>query len=403
MHQNSAHSLYIHIPFCLHRCGYCDFNTFAGKLQLRPAYVAALENEILSLQQRFVLDKNTEPALQTIYFGGGTPSLLEAEELGRILNRIKDVWRIAEGAEITLEMNPGTFRAGYFNEILALGINRLSIGLQSLDDDLLRRLDRVHNREQFCTCLAEAKQAGFKNISVDLMIGLPGQSKKQIQESMAYLVQSDIPHLSVYSLIIEEETPFFELYGPRGRCSILLPSEEEEREMHHYVCDYLAAFGLKQYEVSNFAKPGFESKHNLVYWNAKQYYALGAGAHSFIGGERRGSIFSPEEYIAAFSLPFSAQQNNVFNKACIVNQLWPLEEIVSEEESKKEFFLLGLRQNSGVTEKEFIRRFGQKIPAALLNSLKECQRQRLLAHKDGRWFLTELGHDLANQVFQHFV
>ena len=270
-------SLYIHIPFCKSKCYYCDFNSYSGKEDLIEKYVDTLITTINSYNETF----------KTVYFGGGTPSVIPSKYIKQIMQNIR-----CDG-EITLELNPGTITKEKLIDYKEAGINRLSMGLQAVQDSLLKRIGRIHSLKEFDEAYNLAREVGFNNISVDLMFGLPGQTIKNVEESLDYIIKINPEHVSCYSLIVHEELVD---KHPDAFCD--LPSDELEREMYYLICDKLKEAGFDHYEISNFAKPGFESKHNMCYWNQDEYYGVGAGASGYINGERYKNVDSIEEYIS---------------------------------------------------------------------------------------------------------
>ena len=257
--------LYIHIPFCAKKCGYCDFYSINYNSDTVKNYVEFLIEKI----------KNINTVFDTVYFGGGTPSIIGAENLSRILSCVK----YKDNAEITVEVNPKGYKKAFFDEIYNAGFNRISIGMQSADDDELKLLTRIHSAQDVKNTVSDAKEAGFENISLDLMIGIENQTLESLQKSLDFCLNLDIKHLSCYMLKIEENTPFYEQ-------KLNLPDEDKTAEMYLYMCDYLNENGFEHYEISNFAKNGYESKHNLIYWQLGDYLGLGPSAHSFLNGKR---------------------------------------------------------------------------------------------------------------------
>lgn len=398
--QRRVRGAYVHIPFCAAKCGYCDFNSYAGQESLRGAYVRALIEEIRLKSELAAATGRPQIPLDTLYFGGGTPSLLELDELEAILDAFRRYMPLAPDAELTFELNPGTVSADYFPRLHALGVNRLSMGLQAAQSRLLTKLGRIHSYEQFASMTEAATEAGFTNRSCDLMLGLPGQTLADVEETLRVLEPYDYPHLSVYSLIIEEGTPFARLYGEGGPGRSELPDEEAEREQHHFVRSYLADRGYTHYEISNYGRPGFFSRHNLLYWAAEPYYGFGAGAHSYIDGQRRGSLLQPAAYIRAMEELREAGEER---RQALFGEAFPLEELISPEEARKELFLLGFRRLAGVSREEYRRRFGEPVPEVFEEKLHSLTARGLLCETEEGWRLTDLGDDLANQIFMEFV
>ena len=328
--------------------------------------------------------------LRTIYLGGGTPSLLSSEEVQKILAVLSDTFGIAEDCEITLEANPGTVDGEKLRAFREMGVNRLSIGIQSLSDPVLQVLGRIHNAEGARRTIMAAQEAGFTNLSSDMMLGIPGQSLQDVEGTLAFFLERNIPHVSLYSLILEEGTPMYSKY--QGDIEKYV-SQEEDRAMYHYVVDTLKKAGFLHYEISNMARPGFESRHNTMYWRAEPYYAFGLGAHYYLGEERgthrAGSI---DEYIEAF------RKNTVTRET-----IYETEEILTEEERRKEFMMLGFRTGDGVDADRFQERFGISMESAFAKELEREVKTGLVMKEGRRYHLTEKGFDLANQVFEDYV
>ncbi|HIV85756.1 MAG TPA: radical SAM family heme chaperone HemW [Candidatus Monoglobus merdigallinarum] len=338
---------YIHIPFCRHKCGYCDFNSYAGIPELSEAYTAALIGEI----DRFRASGLGSP-LDTVYIGGGTPTYINDRLLLKILSALDKKLYIRSGAEITVECNPGTADERKLKNLFGGGVNRLSLGLQSADDGILKRLGRIHTYADFLSCFSAARSAGFKNISVDLMFGLPGQSCDIWLDTIDKTAALSPEHISAYSLKIEEGTPFFELHS-RGELDV--PDDDENRDMYDMAAARLREEGYHRYEISNFAKPGAQSRHNTLYWTLEDYIGFGAGAHSYIGGRRYSNVSDVREYISRFSkgddIQTEYESGSLFDTMC-------------------EFVFLGLRMDCGISKAEFKKRFGTDIYEVFGNALK---------------------------------
>ena len=282
--------LYIHIPFCVKKCAYCDFLSWSGDKEQRVDYVRALEQEILSYKN-FAEDYQ----VTTLYFGGGTPSVLEGELLERIMEAIRRTFQIEEKAEVTLEMNPGTALKEKLELYKKLGINRLSMGIQSVKNENLKLLGRIHTYEDFLESYCMAREAGFDNLSGDLISSLPGQTLAEWKEELKILMETPLEHVSVYQLIIEEGTEFYKKYG---ECEELLPDEETSREIYLWTGKYLKSRGFEQYEISNYAREGKQSAHNLRYWERKDYLGLGLGGASMIRNMRMSNTRDWDKYMA---------------------------------------------------------------------------------------------------------
>lgn len=373
--------LYLHIPFCVQKCRYCDFLSGKGSREEMEEYVGALVREICAYRK-------IDFEVQTIYFGGGTPSILPAEAIVRCLEAVRETFTVAETAEITLEMNPGTVTREKLKTYKQAGINRLSIGLQSVREDELKLLGRIHTFAQFQDCFTMAREEGFQNISVDLISGLPGQTKEAFLESLDAVKSLGAEHISVYSLIIEEGTPFYELYGEEGSRREELISEESDREFYELTKQELAKAGYIRYEFSNYARQGFESRHNSSYWTGVDYLGFGLGASSYFLGERFHNTENRQEYI-----------ENADNLKKIRQDVQKL----SKEERMEEFMFLGLRLCRGISKAEFEKKFGIAIEEVYGNVLKKQFELGTLAEDNDRIALTDFGIDVSNQVLAEFL
>ena len=372
-------SLYVHIPFCKHKCYYCDFNSYCGKEDLIEDYMMALKNELnLELQQN-----NDEPIFKTVYFGGGTPSVIPAEYINGFLSSIK-----CDG-EITLELNPGTITREKLQIYKKAGINRLSIGLQTTNDVLLKRIGRIHSLKEFEEAYNMAREVGFDNISVDLMFGLPGQTIDDVKNDLDYLIKLNPEHISCYSLIVHDE-----LVDKHPDAFKDLPKDETEREMYYLICNRLKEIGYEQYEISNFAKPSFESKHNLCYWNQDEYYGIGAGASSYINNVRYKNIDNIKEYIMAV---------NNQNVSAIIDRYQIVEEIQTPETKLKEYMILRLRLIKGVSVEEAKEKFKENILEVFAKEIEKLQNLELIEKEEKYIRLTSKGLDLANIVWEEFI
>ena len=392
-------SVYIHIPFCVRKCAYCDFLSFPSCLNRIDEYVDAVCKEAKLTGKWFGScasdacaageGADCKTPLQTIYFGGGTPSLLSPSQVGKILDTLRDVYGISEDCEITLEANPGTIDEEKLSGFKKAGINRLSLGIQSLDDSVLQTLGRIHDSETAKKAILDAKNAGFSNISCDMMLGIPGQTMDSVKETLDFILRNSIPHISLYSLILEEGTPMYARYNGDIEKYV---SQEEDRAMYHLVTSTLKENGFTHYEISNMARPGFESRHNSMYWRAEPYFAFGVGAHYYIGTERGRHAETLDEYLSAMNTSEPKKEEVLIT-----------EEILSEDDRKKEFMMLGFRTRSGVGEDAFQKRFGMPVASAFGAELDKEQKAGLVEFSDGIYRLTEKGIDLANQVFMDYV
>lgn len=393
--------LYIHIPFCKARCNYCDFNSYPGKTALMEPYFHALETEIeLRAERERDRDRGTGslshpgagqgtcppvPEFSTVFIGGGTPSLAEPRLIYRLMNACRRHFSLAGNAEISMETNPGTLSYENLTGYKACGINRLSIGLQAWQDRLLKGLGRIHSRAEFVENLKLARKAGFRNINVDLIFGLPDQTMNDWIETISNVVSLDVPHISCYSLKIEEGTVF----GDRLRTGELEePDDELDREMYRYAIGRLAKNGYRHYEISNFARPGFECRHNLVYWRAEEYLGIGAGAHSYLDGCRFNNVYGIEDYTDRIEKGAGFQEN---------------EQYIDKAEAMSEYMMLGLRLLDGVSMEAFKARFGEEPDSVFGEQLAKLEHRQLLERDGDRWRLTTTGLDFGNSVFIEFL
>ena len=390
-------SLYLHIPFCTHRCGYCDFNTYAGLEALMPAYVEALIDEAEMLAQA----AGQRLPVHTIFFGGGTPSLLPAEDIREILNVLRIAYTLADNVEISLEANPGTLNLEKLQGLKTAGINRLSFGVQSASPEELRLLERQHDFEDVIQAVAWARQAGFDNLNLDWIFGLPGQSLASWQRNLELAISLNPEHLSLYALSIEHGTPFKDL-ATRG----LLPDIDPDlaADMYELAAERLGRAGYSHYEISNWARPGpggrpLACRHNLQYWFNLPYAGLGAGAHGYLGGQRTANVLSPAAYIQRVK----AGKAGPFPRTPATASLQPVD--VGREMG--ETMMMGLRLvEVGVPRKEFHRRFGKRLDEVFGAQIMRLSGLGLLESVNGQRNtvrLTERGRLLGNQVFMEFV
>ena len=375
----SSLSLYIHIPFCRSKCGYCDFNSFGGLEKLIPGYVEALTKEI---QFRA---RNNNRQVSTIYFGGGTPSLLSISQIDKIIGACNKHYRVDKATEITLEANPGTVTYQWLTSLHVLGFNRLSLGFQSLDDTELKILGRIHSAMQAVEAFTFARQAGFENINIDLIYNLPGQTLTQWKDVLNRAITMDPDHFSLYPLTLEETTPLG--YAVESG-SMPAPDPDVAAEMYEYAEEYLAGIGYEHYELSNWSKPGKVCRHNLTYWENRPYLGLGAGAHSFINGYRKANTDYPGEYITILEADNLPEKVNEFISV-------PLE--------LSETIILGLRLNKGVELEDMKSRFGIDISTLYKTETEELIGCGLLEKDNSRLRLTRRGRLLGNEVFCRFL
>lgn len=367
--------IYIHIPFCKQKCIYCDFISYSNKNNLIEEYIATLKQEIKEKSERL-----SEYEITTIYIGGGTPSYIKSKHIVEILEIIKQNYNISKNAEITIEVNPGTATKEKLEAYINVGINRMSIGLQSCNDNILKTIGRIHSYEEFLNTYTMAQEVGFTNINVDLMIGLPNQTLKNVKESLENISKLNPNHISVYSLIVEEAT-LIERKIENGELE--LPSEELERKQYWQVKRTLEKLGYKHYEISNFSKPGYESKHNVNCWEQKEYLGFGVAAHSYINNKRVSNVETIEEYL---------QKNEPI-----------IHETQNLENQKKEYMLLGIRKIEGIKISQFKNKFGSNPIMEFKDELNKLVQEKLIEIDLDKIRLTPKGIDLANIVWEKFV
>lgn len=361
-----VNSIYVHIPFCKQKCLYCDFNSFQNKENIIDEYMKALYRECA----KFSFGEK----IKTIYIGGGTPSFIDSKYIVELLNSLPNA------EEMTIEMNPCTVTEEKLLDYKHAGINRISMGLQTTNDSILKEIGRVHTFKEFQKAYELVKKVGFENVNVDLMFGLPNQTLKDVEESLKYLISINPTHISCYSLIVHEN--IFKN----------LPSDEEEREMYYLIKRMLKDAGYEQYEISNFSKIGYESKHNLAYWNQEEYIGLGAGASSYYKGERYTNECNIEKYISKIN-----SNEDIRNT----------EEVEMKESKLREYIILKLRLTEGICLEEGNEKFGVKIQEIFEKEIEKLQKLNLIEVdlKTNKTYmkLTEKGMDLANQVWEEFI
>lgn len=369
--------VYIHIPFCKAKCLYCDFISFGGKETLYEQYKNALIDEIASAD--FLKERN----IKTIFIGGGTPTIMPPEFISEILEAVYQ-YNVDKNAEITIEANPKTINKEMLKVLKYSGVNRLSIGLQSTDNYLLKRLGRIHSYEDFLVNYNDAVQTGFKNINIDLMFGVPEQTVAILNETIGKIVLLKPQHISVYSLIVEENTKFYQMQEEN---MLVLPHEDDERLMYRNARDYLNAKGYLQYEISNFALKGYESQHNTVYWKMGEYIGFGVSAHSFYEGTRFSNTSDIDVYI----------------QKTADDDIRDTLQVLSRQEEMEEFMFLGLRMIEGISVNDFKRRFDADIFSIYKAPIAAHKKSGLLIEKDGRLFLSPRGIEFSNRVMADFL
>ncbi len=377
--------IYVHIPFCKQKCYYCDFYSMAENDEWIPRYIKSLINEIK--QKKNEEEFNFLSIVKTIYIGGGTPSFINSKYITEILNAIYENYEVDENAEITIEVNPGTATFEKLEDYKKAGINRLSIGLQATQNHLLQAIGRIHNYYEFVDTYHLAREVDFKNINVDLMIGLPEQTVLDVEGSVEEVISLEPEHISVYSLIVEENTKI-EKGVQNG--TIRLPSEDNERKMYWKAKEILEQNGYKHYEISNFAKVGYESKHNMDCWNQKEYIGFGAAAHSYINSYRVSNIDSIEQYIK--NIEENKQRENLI-----------FHEKQTLEDKQNEYMLLGLRKLDGISIQKFKLKFVANPIYLYHDKLEKLTKQELIEIDGDTIKLTNKGLDFANIVWEEFV
>ncbi len=378
-------SLYIHIPFCVKKCAYCDFLSFPATEQTREVYIEALLKEIKEFSKTIARRE-----VVSVFIGGGTPSILEPNQIHQIVAMVYDYYHIFPNAEITIEANPGTVTFDKLKAYKESGINRISFGLQSANDEELKLLGRIHSFSQFKQNFQLARRAGFENISVDLMSALPKQTLGSWKKTLKKVVNLSPEHISAYSLIIEEGTLFYEAYQQdderrmRGEATEILPDEDTERAITAWTKAYLESVGYHQYETSNYGKSGKESVHNIGYWIRREYAGFGLGAASLIDNVRYANTSSMEEYLAKGRASQETQT-------------------LTQKECMEEYMYLGLRMTEGVSKKLFFEAFGQIVEEVYGDVLDKLKQQGLLEENNQRVWLTPYGMDISNYCMAQFL
>ncbi|KAB8126884.1 oxygen-independent coproporphyrinogen III oxidase [Gracilibacillus oryzae] len=372
-------SAYIHIPFCEKICHYCDFTKFFYEEKMADDYLRALENEIKTLI------KLPKQKMKTIFVGGGTPTALNKRQLLQLVTMIDHYFDVGSAEEYTFEANPGDLSKEKIKILFDHGVNRISMGVQDFNDDMLEKLGRLHRVKDVYQNINDLTQIGLTNISIDLMYGLPNQSFEDFKGSLAEALQFNLPHYSAYSLQIEPKTIFYQRYK-KGKLS--KPPEETEADMYEYLRDKMREHGVPQYEISNFAKPGYESKHNLTYWNNDFYYGFGAGSHGYLPGKRVINVRPHPTYV---------------EKALQTGEpVLHIEEIGKKERIEEELFL-GLRKSEGVSLKNFEQKYHLSVETLYQEELRRLQQRGWIDLTDEFIRLTEAGKPFGNEVFQSFL
>lgn len=371
-------SVYIHIPFCVKKCNYCDFLSAAASEETKRQYVDRL---IMEMEREAENYRNYQ--VVSVFFGGGTPSVLQTGDTGRIMAALKEHFCVSEDAEITSEVNPGTADYEKLKAYKEMGFNRLSIGLQSAEDTELKLLGRIHDYKVFLAVYEAARRAGFQNVNVDIMSALPGQSIESYRRTLEKVLQLEPEHISAYSLIVEEGTPFFEWYGGE-RGEVLLPSEEEEREMYDLTEKLLREREYHRYEISNYAKEGLECRHNKAYWIRQDYVGFGIGAASMVQNVRFQNKQDLKGYLEG---DLSKEEHTV----------------LTQKECMEEFMFLGLRLTEGVSKEKFYECFRVSMEEVYREVLEAMEKKGLLVNESKRVYLTKKGLDVSNYVMAEFL
>lgn len=388
-------SLYLHIPFCRAKCHYCDFNSFAGMLGLREAYVTALVQEIAYAGERARRQDNTPRRCRTIFFGGGTPSLLRAEQVARILQTASQAFLLDPDAEITLEANPGTLEYGHLDELYAAGVNRLSMGAESFDDGLLRWMGRVHGPDEIKSAFAAGRAAGFANVNLDFIYALPGQTLEMWRDTLKEAIKLGPEHLSLYSLIVEEGTPLHS-WVQQGRVRPV--DDDTAADMYELAGSLLTEAGYEQYEISNWTRDGRMCAHNLTYWHNLPYIGLGAGAHGWYASHRYSEARPIREYINRVMA--TVQQADSVDKGDVPAAAVVMDEVISRGLEMSETAFVGLRLSEGIDRGAFVQRFGQDFEDVFGPRLGAVRAAGLLDDTQTHVRLSTRGRLLGNEVFE---
>ena len=373
--ENSPMEIYIHIPFCIRKCDYCDFLSGPSGPKEQADYVQALLREIQAVEE------GEGRSVSSIFIGGGTPSVLDERLLGDILREIRNRFKMKEDAEITIEVNPGTANIGKLQAYREMEINRLSIGLQSPEDRELKILGRIHNYGQFLETYQEARTVGFDNINIDLMSAIPDQTYEGWVKNLRTVAELEPEHISAYSLIVEEGTPF-------AARKLNLPDEDTEYNMYEATAQILKEYGFEQYEISNYARKGRECRHNVGYWTRQDYLGLGLGASSLYGKERFANTADMKKYLENSRNPEKIREK---------------EPSLTREDEMAEFMFLGLRMTKGISKADFQRCFGCTIESVYGEVLEKYESMELLLEKDGRIFLSREGIHVSNSIMAEFL
>ena len=376
---NGGMELYLHMPFCVRKCAYCDFLSFPTDQETQNLYTRRLREDIDAMGKKY-----GDIPVDTIFIGGGTPSVPDSALIVGIMEHVRKAFHVAEGAEISMEANPGTVTREKLTDYRWAGINRLSFGLQSANDRELKLLGRIHTWAEFLESFHLARECGFTNINLDLMSALPGQTRESWKDTLKRVTDLNPEHISAYSLIIEDGTPFGEKYGSEeGRK--LLPDEDSEREMYHETKRFLRDCGYERYEISNYAKPGRACRHNIGYWTGLPYLGLGLGASSYMDGCRFAVNSDMKQYLE--------EKPGMFTDV----------EKLTKKDMEEEFFYVGLRMTAGVSLPEFERRFGVSAKDVYPGLMETFVEEKAAVFQGDRFVLTDYGLDVSNYIMAQFL
>ena len=367
--------LYVHIPFCVRKCQYCDFLSGPSDEETKDRYIEALLKEIRAAEH------TEDYEIVSVFIGGGTPSALKAEAIASIMRTLQEQFFFCEDAEVTIEANPGTVDLEKLTIYRNVGINRLSLGLQSTDAEELKLLGRIHSYEEFLKSYEWARKAGFSNINIDLMFAIPGQTGEAWRQHLYQVVELNPEHISAYSLIIEEGTPFAEQ-------NLDLPDEDTEYQMYEDTAEILERYGYRQYEISNYAKQGYMCRHNAGYWQRREYLGFGLGASSLYGGMRFSNTHQMQEYLKESRNPDQIRKDVT---------------VLSRNEQIEEFMFLGLRMTEGISEKKFEENFDVRLMDVYGDILQKYEETGFMEHIETKWRLTRKGIHVSNHILADFL
>ena len=367
--------LYVHIPFCVRKCQYCDFLSGPSDEETKDRYIEALLKEIRAAEH------TEDYEIVSVFIGGGTPSALKAEAIASIMRTLQEQFFFCEDAEVTIEANPGTVDLEKLTIYRNVGINRLSLGLQSTDAEELKLLGRIHSYEEFLKSYEWARKAGFSNINIDLMFAIPGQTGEAWRQHLYQVAELNPEHISAYSLIIEEGTPFAEQ-------NLDLPDEDTEYQMYEDTAEILERYGYRQYEISNYAKPGYMCRHNAGYWQRLEYLGFGLGASSLYGGMRFSNTHQMQEYLKESRNPDQIRKDVT---------------VLSRNEQIEEFMFLGLRMTEGISEKKFEENFDVRLMDIYGDILQKYEETGFMEHIETKWRLTRKGIHVSNHILADFL